>query len=172
MTAQFDEFVLWPKGNPYEAFRTGQTFHHHWGRTLTRADAESFAINTCNWLPLYMNDEFSRAEGHPESPVSPALLLSLAVGMSVEDLSEGGGPFLGVNDVAFVRAVYPGETVYATSTVLDTRESQSKPDFGIVTWATELRSGIGGDVVLRLRRTNLVKKAATEKATAATEKGA
>ena len=56
---------------------------------------------------------------------------------SVEDLSEAGGLFLGVDDLKFHRTVYPGETLIARSTVLDKRESPSRPESGIVTWHTE-----------------------------------
>ena len=65
------------------------------------------------------------------------LVLCTAVGLSVEDLSEAGGPFLGVNEIRFLEPVYPGDTLSARSTVVDARESGSRPDFGIVTWETE-----------------------------------
>ena len=39
--------------------------------------------------------------------VDPLLVLCTVIGLSVEDLSEAGGPFLGVEDVEFLRPVYP-----------------------------------------------------------------
>jgi acyl dehydratase len=78
-------------------------------------------------------------------------------GLSVEDLSEAGGLFLGVDDLKFHRTVYPGETLSARSTVMDKRESSSRPESGIVSWHTEGHSS-RGDLVIDFRRTNLVSK--------------
>ena len=40
--------------------------------------------------------------GTRRSTPGPLLVLATVIGLSVEDLSEAGGPFLGVNDVEFV----------------------------------------------------------------------
>lgn len=154
----FTEFELVPHGNRFESFSVGQVFEHHWGRTLTEADTVLFSTSTCAWRPLYLNREYAKADGHPDIPVNPALLLCTAVGLSVEDLSEGGGPFLGVNDIEFVRPVYPGVTISAESVVEDARSSSSRPESGIVTWRTTVRDE-ADDVVLTYRRTNLIRKA-------------
>jgi acyl dehydratase len=107
--------------------------------------------------PLYFNTEYARAHGHPDLLINPMLVLSTAVGLSVEDLSEGGGPFLGVDDLTFHRSVHPGDTLTAVSTVAAKRESGSRPAFGIVTWRTEAFNQ-RGERVLDYRRSNLVAK--------------
>ena len=84
-------------------------------------------------------------------------MLCTTVGLSVEDLSEAGGPFLGVNDVVFHHAVYPGDTLMARSTVLSMRLSSKHPEFGIVTWRTEARNQ-KSQVVLSYERTNLISR--------------
>ena len=157
--ADFDpsSFPLVKRGNQYQDFSVGQVWKHHWGRTLTEGDNMMFTSATCNWNPLYINAEFARAHGHPGTVVNPMLVLCTAVGMSVEDLSEGGGPFLGVEDCRFLAPVYPGDTIAAESVVLDTRESTSRPQNGIVTWETSVRNQ-RGELVLQYRRTNLVAK--------------
>ena len=85
------------------------------------------------------------------------LVLCTVVGLSVEDLSEAGGPFLGVDDCDFHAPVYPGDTLTAESTVVSARESGSRPGFGIVTWHTEGRNQ-RGEIVVDYKRTNLVAK--------------
>ncbi len=157
--ADFDpsSFPLVKRGNQYQDFSVGQVWKHHWGRTLTEGDALMFTSATCNWNPMYINAGFARAHGHPTTVVNPMLVLCTAVGMSVEDLSEGGGPFLGVDDCRFLAPVYPGDTIAAESVVLDRRESASRPDTGIVTWETSVRNQ-SGELVLQYRRTNLVAK--------------
>jgi acyl dehydratase len=77
--------------------------------------------------------------------------------LSVEDLSEIGGYFLGVDDLVYQEAVHVGDTITAHSTVISARASTSRPGFGIVTWHTEGRDGTGRPVV-SFRRTNLVRR--------------
>ncbi len=154
----FSTFETWRRGNRYEDFEVGQTFEHHWGRTLTAGDATLFSAVALRYCPLYVNAEYARAQGHENLVVDPLLVLATVIGMSVEDLSEAGGPFLGVNEVAFGAPVYPDDTITCSSVVLDKRESASRPDSGIVTWRTTAKKQ-GGEVVCRYSRTNLVTKA-------------
>jgi itaconyl-CoA hydratase len=150
-----DAFPLQRKGHQYQDFSVGQVFEHHWGRTITDGDNALFSTATCNWNPMHLNAEFARAHGHPDVVVNPMLVLCTVVGLSVQDLSEGGGPFLGVNDCTFHRPVHPGDTITARSTVVDMRESQSRPGTGIVTWHTEAHNQ-RGELVVDYHRTNLV----------------
>ena len=158
MTA-FDPTAFAPvrKGHSYEDFAVGQVYEHHWGRTITAGDNAVFSTTTCNWNPMHLNAEFARAHGHPDVVVNPMLVLCTAVGLSVEDLSEAGGPFLGVNECAFHLPVHPGDTITARSTVEAVRESESRPGTGIVTWHTEVHNQ-RGELVVDYRRTNLVAK--------------
>ena len=149
-------FALLPKGRAYEDFEVGQRFEHHWGRTLTEADNVLFSTATLAYNPLYLNAEVARSEGHPGVVVNPMLVFTTVFGLSVEDLSEGGGPFLGVEALTFHVPVYVGDTLDARSEVVDKRESASRPGQGIVTWHTQgLR---GGEVVIDYRRSNLLYK--------------
>lgn len=153
----FDRSAFTPvrKGHQYEDFEVGQVLEHHWGRTFTAGDNALFTTATCSWVPLYVNAEFAKAHGHPDVVVNPMLVLCTLVGLSVEDLSEAGGPFLGVDDCHFHRPVHPGDTVTARSTVVDMRLSSSRPDTGIVTWHTEGHNQ-RDELVADYRRTNLV----------------
>ncbi|MET0781483.1 MAG: MaoC family dehydratase [Microbacterium sp.] len=159
MTAErdLDSFPLVRKGNQFEDFTDGQVFDHHWGRTITSGDNALFSTATCNWNPMHLNAEFAKAHGHTDVVVNPMLVLCTVVGLSVEDLSESGGPFLGMEDVTFHRPVHPGDTVTARSKVVDRRESDSRPHDGIVTWHTEGYNQ-RGELVVDYRRTNLVAK--------------
>jgi itaconyl-CoA hydratase len=145
------------KGRSLDEFAVGRCFEHHWGRTLSEADNTLFTAATLAYNPLYFNAEYARSEGHPCAVVNPMLVLCTVVGLSVEDLSEAGGPFLGVDEVTFHKPVYPGDTLTASSTVVAVRESQSRPAFGIVTWHTEGRNQ-RGDIVVDYKRSNLVAK--------------
>ena len=153
--------VLHPKGNRFEDMTTGRVFHHHWGRTITAGDNAQFSSQTLSFCPLYFNEPYAQSLGHPRTVVNPLLVFNTVFGLTVEDLSEGGGPFLGVDECEFVEDVYIGDTLSARSTVVAARESKGQPDFGIVTWHTE---GFNQHrtKVLDYHRTNLVRKRGDE----------
>ncbi len=163
MTAPYDPHALraratlWRKGTSYEDFFPGRVFVHHWGRTITEADNTIFTTLTLHYNPRYFNREYARAEGHRDVVVCPMLVFNTAFGLSVQDLSEAGGMFLGIEDLTFYEPVYPGDTLTATSEVLDCRESRSDERHGIVTWHTK---GFNQHktLVVDFKRTNLVRK--------------
>ncbi|MBV8750901.1 MAG: MaoC family dehydratase, partial [Candidatus Eremiobacteraeota bacterium] len=68
--------------------------------------------------------------------VNSCFTLSLAVGLSVADLSEHVMANLGWNDIRLPHPVFVGDTIYASSEILAKRESTSRPDVGIVTART------------------------------------
>jgi acyl dehydratase len=146
---------LWPKGHLYEDFEDGRLFRHHWGRTLTEADNILFTTMTQMYNPLYFNEPFATEHGHPGVVANPMLVFGVVFGLSVQDLSEAGGPFLGLDGLTFHAPVYPGDTLTARSTVVSRRASESRPGWGVVTWHTE---GFNqkGELVVDFRRSNLV----------------
>src|SRR5688500_2186350 len=125
-----------PRGTSFEDHVVGRVFDHHWGRTVHASDNISFTTQTLAFNPLHFNRDRATAAGHPNEVVNPLLVFSIVFGLSVEDLSEAGGPFLGASDITYLREVYPGETLYASSTVVAARVSQSRSDAGIVIWYT------------------------------------
>lgn len=153
---------LWPRGNTFEDFTIGRAFTHHWGRTLTEMDSTLFTTLTLHYNPQYLNTEVAAANGHERGcPINPLLVFNTVFGLSVEDLSEGGGPFLGVDDCIYGEPVYAGDTLTASSEVISARESDKRPDFGIVTWATRGLNQNGQEVI-RFRRSNLVRRLNTQ----------
>ena len=145
------------RGNFYEDFAPGRVFAHHWSRTIHPADNILFTTATLHHNPLYFSAEHAKADGHPGIVVNPMLAFAIVFGLSVEDLSERGGAFLGLDDLVFHAPIYPGDTLTARSTVVGRRESKSDPAFGIATWHTE---GFNqhGVKVLEYRRSNLVSR--------------
>ena len=85
-----------------------------------------------------------------------AIRQARALGLSVEDNSEIGGPFVGVGALTYRQPVYPGDTITARSTTKAARLSASNPANGIVTWLTE---GFNqrDELVIDFERSNLVR---------------
>lgn len=145
---------VWERGRVFEDFQEGDVFEHHWGRTVTEADSVLFSTATLAHNPLYFNAEHAKALDHPGIVANPYLVLCVAIGLSVEDLSERSHALLGLADVAFLAPVYIGDTLIARSTVASVRRSRSNPDHGIVTWRTEA-SNQRGETVVSFFRSNL-----------------
>ncbi|GAA5234999.1 MaoC family dehydratase [Verticiella sediminum] len=161
MQAFQEAAVLAEKGNVFEDFEIGRVFDHHWGRTLRHSECALFATVNLHFNPLYFNVEYARALGHPDTPANPQLVFCAVFGMSVQDLSERGGAFLGVDDLSYHEPVYPGDTLTARSTVVGLRESGSNPTLGIASWKTE---GFNqhGRCVISFTRTNMVQRRTTQ----------
>ena len=148
--------VLRQRGRLFEDFEEGQTFVHHWGRTITEADTVQFSTLTLSYNPLYTNREYAKAHDHPDLVVNPLLVFNIILGLTVEDCSEIGGPFLGVFELTYHQPVYPGETLTAKSKTYEARRSSSNPANGIVSWHTE-GFNQNGERVIDFKRSNLVR---------------
>ena len=143
-----------PHGLMYEDFEPGRRFRHHWSRTFSDADATGYSAMTMQYNPIFFSEPHAKASGYDGIPVHPMFVFATAVGLSVEDLSEAGGPFLGVDDVAFHQPVYPGDTICAHSAVTSQRVTESRPGWGVVEWHTKALNQ-RGETVLEFRRRNL-----------------
>ena len=142
-------------GHLYDDFTEGRVFDHHWGRTVTESDTVLFSTMTQSYNPMYFNAPFAHAHGHPRIVANPMLVFGVVFGLSVQDLSERGGPFLGVEELTFHAHVYPGDTLTARSTVVSKRLSSSREGWGIVTWHTEGFNQETGRVI-DFKRSNLI----------------
>jgi len=143
--------------NYFEDFTEGQTFEHHWGRTINEGDNSVFSTLTMNANPAFFNADYAEDLGYDREAVNPMLAFNVVFGMSVQDLSEAGGAFLGIENLEFHETVYPGDTLYADSEVLNKRESSSRPHQGIVHWYTN-GTRPDGELVLEYERKNLIAK--------------
>ncbi len=148
---------LCERGRYFEDFKVGETYHHHYGRTVTEAEAVAFATRTMNYNPLYFNRPHAQAQGHPDLVVCPWLVFNIILGMSVEDISEQATALLGYGEMTFHRPVHPGDTLRAQSEVLETRVSESRPGQGVLKVRTKAYNQ-RDELVLDYTRTNLIRK--------------
>lgn len=142
-------------GLHYEAFEEGQSFVHEPGRTITEADNVMFCSMTMNTQPLHLDREFAKKTQFGEPVVNGLLTFSLAVGLSVPDLTEGTiVANLSYEDVEHPNPVFHGDTIRAESEVISKRLT-STPGRGLVTFETTARNQ-EEEVVCRFQRTALV----------------
>ena len=147
--------VLWKKGRYYEDQPEGEERVHHWGRTFTETDSILFSTLTLSFNPIYTNREYARQLGYRDLVVNPLLVFNTALGLSVEDNSEVGGAFLGVDKLVYHEVVYPGDTMIAKSVTTSKRLSTKHSNMGIITWRTAGWNQLG-EMVIEFNRSNFV----------------
>jgi acyl dehydratase len=148
-------------GKYYEDLEPGMLIRHTNGRTVTEMDNVLFSALTMNTQPLHINEDFASHTQFGQRIVNGIFTLGLVVGLSVADLTEGTIiANLGYERVIHPNPLFHGETVYAETTVLEKRPSQSRPDCGVVRLQ---QRGLKPDgvVVIELERTALFLKRPT-----------
>jgi len=147
--------VAWGKGRNADEFSLGDKYPHHWGRTINAGDNSLFTTLTQTYNPLYFNEPYAQAQGHPKILVNPLLVFNTIFGLSVEDLSENTGVFISIEKCKFHQHVYVDDTLSAESEVLAKRESKSNPANHIVTWHTSAYNQ-KDELVMEYVRSNLL----------------
>src|SRR5215471_8509572 len=113
-----------------------------------------------NQNPMFLDDEYAKTLPLGRRPVIETLVFSLTVGMSVADMTGKAIANLGYDRVIFESPLFPGDSLYAESEVLEKRESVSKPDRGIVEIETRGYNQNRKRIIV-LRRKYLVPKKGT-----------
>jgi acyl dehydratase len=144
-------------GRYFEEFNVGDVYQHWPGRTITEFDDTWFSLMTMNQNPLHIDRHYAESTEHGQRLVNGTFIFSLAVGMSVADVSGRCIANLEYEKVQHLAPTFHGDTIYAETEVLDKRESESKPDRGIIYVETRARNQ-RGEVVLVFRRRVLVPK--------------
>jgi acyl dehydratase len=143
-------------GRFFEDFEVGLVMRHPLGRTVTATDNIWFALTTVNTNPIHFDAHYSAQTEFGRPLVNSAYTVALVTGLSVADVSRNAVN-LGWDEVRMPAPLFEGDTVYAQSAVLSTRESKSRPTMGIVEVATTGYKQ-DGTVVMTFRRTILVYK--------------
>ena len=120
----------------YDEFSVGQVFDHPIRRTVTEGDNVSFSTMTHNPASLHLDAEYMKQTEFGRPLVNSLLTLGFMVGISVNDTTHGTTVAnLGWDDVRFPAPLYCGDTIRIETEVLELRDSKSRPDNGIVTFA-------------------------------------
>lgn len=146
------------QGRFFEDFEVGDIYRVRIGRTITETDNIQFTMITNNTNQIHFNRDYAAKTEFKKPLVNSALTFSIVSGLAVADVSENGFA-LGWDWVKLPNPVYPGDTIYVETEVVEARESKSRPHQGIVTVQTR---GINqdGKVVLEFQRSVMVWKKA------------
>lgn len=135
-------------------FEVGQTFHHRPSKTVSESDNNLFCLLTMNHHPLHLDADFAASTAFGKQVVVGTLVLSLAVGISVPDLSGAATAALSYDDVIHLAPVHIGDTISASSDIIAVRQTSDNSSAVVIvtTWVHNQH----GVTVLRFNRTFLV----------------
>jgi itaconyl-CoA hydratase len=119
-------------GRVFEDFIVGDVYEHALGRTLLAADNVWFTCLTMNTNPIHLDAHYAAKTEFGRPLMNSCFTLSLVTGQSVTDLTQNAVANLGWDEVRLPHPVFEGDTIYSSSEVLETRESQSRPNAGII----------------------------------------
>ncbi|MDX1993892.1 MAG: MaoC family dehydratase [bacterium] len=120
-------------GKYFDELEVGMVIRHDIGRTLTETDNVLFNSLTMNTQPLHLNEDFASKTEFGQRIVNGIFTMGLVVGMTVGDLTAGTiVANLSYENVLHPHPLFHGDTLYVETEVVSKRESQSKPDRGIV----------------------------------------
>ena len=145
------------QGRFYEDFEVGDVYRHPVGRTVTTTDNSWFTLLTQNSNPIHFDAHYAAQTEFGKPLVNSTFTLALVTGQSVVDISQNVMANLGWDDVRLPNPVFEGDTIYSQSEVLETRESRSRPNVGIVT-VKSTGFNQDGTVVITFKRTLMVYK--------------
>ena len=144
-----------PYGRYLEEFEVGDVYKHWPAKTVTESDDHLFCLITMNHHPLHLNDVYAAQSQQGQNVVVGPLVYSLALGMSVSDVSGKAIANLATEELSHPAPVFHGDTLFVESEVLEKKESRSKPDRGTVKVHTRVYKQ-DGTLVAEFKRLVLV----------------
>lgn len=137
----------------FEDLREGETFIHWPRRSLTAHEAQRQALRSLEISPQFHDLDLAASLSHPDPEVPQTWVLSVVTALTTRTFGRVSAN-LGWTDIRLA-PVFENDTVEAESTVVDARESKSRPNEGVLTVDTFARNQ-HGDEVCRYRRNLLV----------------
>jgi acyl dehydratase len=146
-------------GRYFDEWRVGDRIAHTVTRTVTETDNVLISALTHNPQPLHLDHEAAAASEFGKPLVNSIYTFGLMVGVSVADTTLGTlVANLGYDKLVFPNPVFAGDTLRSETECMEVRESKSRPNAGIVTWAHRSFNQ-RGELVCECTRTALLLKA-------------
>ncbi|MET3710129.1 acyl dehydratase [Sphingomonas trueperi] len=125
----------------FDEWQLGDRIEHALRRTVTETDNLLFTALTHNTQPLHLDAEAARASEFGQILVNGTYTFSLMIGVTVADTTAGSlVANLGYDKLVMPKPVFLGDTLRATSEVIELRPSKSRPGQGIVSWRHQMHN--------------------------------
>jgi acyl dehydratase len=145
-------------GRYFEDWQVGDRIDHPIRRTVTETDNLLFSTMTHNPQALHIDAEAARASEFGQILVNGTFTFALMIGLSVGETTLGTlVANLGYDKLVMPKPVFIGDTMRATSEVMELRASKSRPNAGLVGFRHELINQ-RDEVVCQCLRTALLQR--------------
>ena len=125
-------------GSFFEDFEVGTVIAHSRSKTIFESDNNLFSLLTMNHHPVHLDIDYCEKQQHGKILVVGTLVFSLAVGLTVDDISGQAVANLGYEKITHDLPVFINDSIRVETTILDKRESKTKNDRGIVSVRSEV----------------------------------
>ena len=123
-------------GRYFDEWQVGDRIAHGITRTVTETDNVLISTLTHNPQPMHLDHEVAAKSEFGKPLVNSVFTFGLMIGVGVADTTLGTlVANLGYDQLRFPKPVFVGDTLRSESECIAVRESQSRPNAGIVTWA-------------------------------------
>jgi acyl dehydratase len=123
-------------GRYFDEWQVGDRIDHAVCRTVTETDNVLISTLTHNPQPMHLDHEAAAKSEFGKPLVNSIFTFGLMIGVSVEDTTLGTlVANLGYDQLKFPNPVFAGDTLRSETECIAVRESGSRPNAGIVTWA-------------------------------------
>jgi acyl dehydratase len=123
-------------GRYFEDWQVGDRISHAVTRTVTETDNVLITTLTHNPQPMHLDAEAAAKSEFGRPLVNSIFTFGLMIGVSVADTTLGTlVANLGYDALRFPNPVFAGDTLHSESECIALRESKSRPNAGIATWA-------------------------------------
>jgi acyl dehydratase len=123
-------------GRYFDEWQIGDRISHAVTRTVTDTDNILITTLTHNPQPMHLDAELAAKSEFGRPLVNSIYTFGLMIGVSVADTTLGTlVANLGYDALRFPHPVFAGDTLRSETECVALRESKSRPNAGIVTWA-------------------------------------
>ena len=145
-------------GRWFEEWQVGDRMEHEIRRTVTETDNLLISTLTHNPQPLHLDADAAANSEFGQIVVNGIFTFGLMVGVSVADTTLGVlVANLGYDQVVMPKPVFIGDTLRGETRVAELKESRSRPEAGIVTFAHAMLNQ-RDEVVCKCLRTALIRR--------------
>jgi acyl dehydratase len=145
-------------GRHFDEWKVGEKIEHEIRRTVTETDNLLFSTMTHNPQPLHIDAEFAKQSEFGQILVNGTFTFALMVGLSVTETTLGTlVANLGYDKLVMPKPVFIGDTLRATTEIVELKDSKSRPLAGIVTFKHEMHNQ-RNEIVCQCLRMALVKR--------------
>ncbi len=133
-------------GHFFEDFTLGQVINHATPRTVSTGDAALYTALYGSRFAMQSAETFATGTGYERAPLDDLLVFHIVFGKTVPDISLNAVANLGYADCRFLKPVFPGDTLSASSKVIGLRENANRKT-GVVYVRSTGRNQYGGTVL-------------------------